>query len=352
MDASLDDFFSEVNAAEDAEKEAASAAAAAPAPKRARVAAAAGPVVGVAVASSKPVIGCLAPSLEEDRAYAAAHRASTSGASVANSLDAAKALAAAGPAGAAYAASHLARGGVQGTLSSAAALMPGSNSVSMNPFLSGGVMEAPEGVLLDNFARQQSAYNYEANRTRNAKVIEAEAGQRPATLAPSAARVVASSAASAAATGGGGGGGGGGGAAAAAAATAAPKKKKILMRGGGKTWEDKSLEDWPENDFRLFCGDLGNEVTDEVLAAAFRQYASFARARVVRDKHNGKSKGFGFVSFTDPYDSLRALREMNKKYIGNRPVKLSKSNWEDRKIGNVRAKEKATKKRKKQYGLD
>ena len=39
----------------------------------------------------------------------------------------------------------------------------------------------------------------------------------------------------------------------------------------GEVWEDKTLEDWPENDYRLFCGNLGNEVNDEVLASAFRK---------------------------------------------------------------------------------
>lgn len=35
------------------------------------------------------------------------------------------------------------------------------------------------------------------------------------------------------------------------------------------------------DDFRLFCGDLGNDVTDEVLANAFRhKYPSFAKAKV------------------------------------------------------------------------
>ena len=29
----------------------------------------------------------------------------------------------------------------------------------------------------------------------------------------------------------------------------------------------------------------------------------------------------------DPNDFLRALKEMNNKYIGNRPVKLKASTW-------------------------
>ncbi|CAI5722002.1 unnamed protein product [Peronospora destructor] len=110
------------------------------------------------------------------------------------------------------------------------------------------------------------------------------------------------------------------------------KQKRHLRLAGGQVWEDSTLEDWPDNDFRLFCGDLGNEVSDELLAHSFAKYASFQRARVVRDKLTHKSRGYGFVSFTDPFDCAKALREMNGKYIGNRPVKLSKSKWQERNI--------------------
>ena len=87
------------------------------------------------------------------------------------------------------------------------------------------------------------------------------------------------------------------------------------------------MEDWPEKDYRIFCGNLGNEVNDEILGNVFRRYGSFQMARVVRDSRTGKSKGYGFVSLTKPSDFLSALKEMNGKYVGNRPVKLSKSNW-------------------------
>jgi len=40
------------------------------------------------------------------------------------------------------------------------------------------------------------------------------------------------------------------------------------------------MEDWPDNDYRIFVGNLGNEVTDEMLALAFRKYSSFSRAKV------------------------------------------------------------------------
>ncbi len=69
------------------------------------------------------------------------------------------------------------------------------------------------------------------------------------------------------------------------------------------------------DDFRIFCGDLGNEVTDEVLARAFAKYPTFGKAKVVRDKRTNKTRGYGFVSFRDPNDFVKAMREMNGKNV-------------------------------------
>jgi RNA recognition motif-containing protein len=99
------------------------------------------------------------------------------------------------------------------------------------------------------------------------------------------------------------------------------------------------------DDFRLFCGDLGKEVNDEILVKAFNKYPSFQKAKVIRDKQNGKTKGYGFVSFSDPDDFIRAFREMDGKYVGNRPIKLRKSNWKERNLDVRLKKEQETGKR-------
>ncbi|CAG7882029.1 unnamed protein product [Brassica rapa] len=106
----------------------------------------------------------------------------------------------------------------------------------------------------------------------------------------------------------------------------------IPRKAAGQSWEDPTLAEWPENDYRLFCGDLGNEVNDDVLSKAFARFPTFNMAKVkcVRDKRTGKTKGYGFVSFLNPADLAAALKEMNGKYVGNRPVKLRKSSWKER----------------------
>ncbi len=109
-----------------------------------------------------------------------------------------------------------------------------------------------------------------------------------------------------------------------------------MRKAAGEVWEDKTMEDWPENDYRVFCGNLGREVNDEILASVFRRYASFQMARVILDRRTGKTKGFGFVSFLNPNDFLNCLKEMNGKHVGNRPVKLMKSNWKDRDLNSAR----------------
>ncbi|WJX12891.1 hypothetical protein P8452_03343 [Trifolium repens] len=108
------------------------------------------------------------------------------------------------------------------------------------------------------------------------------------------------------------------------------KKKAVPRKAAGQSWEDPILAEWPEDDYRLFCGDLGNEVNDDVLSKAFTRFPSFNMARVVRDKRTGKTKGYGFISFANPADLAAALKEMNGKYVGNRPIKLRKSKWRER----------------------
>ena len=107
--------------------------------------------------------------------------------------------------------------------------------------------------------------------------------------------------------------------------SADPEKKKTVVRaGGGKSWEDESLLEWDPTQFRIYVGNLAGEVTDDSLAKAFAQYG-VSKARVVRDKRTTKSKGFGFVAFTDNEMGFKAAKEMRGKYIGSHPVTINRA---------------------------
>lgn len=102
---------------------------------------------------------------------------------------------------------------------------------------------------------------------------------------------------------------------------------------------------------RCFVGNLGNEVDDNSLIRAFQSYPSFQRAKVIFDKRLRKTRGYGFVSFRNAECFSKALREMQVlmlsafpcvplipgvlqgKYIGNRPITIRKSEYQERSLG-------------------
>lgn len=107
---------------------------------------------------------------------------------------------------------------------------------------------------------------------------------------------------------------------------------KIYRKAGNEEWQDETLADWPDNDYRIYCCNLGNEVSEEILTNSFSKYTSFAKCKVIKDKKTDKGMGYGFVSLLDCDDYVRAMREMQGKYVGNRPIKLLPSKWTEKSL--------------------
>ncbi|KAJ5287413.1 hypothetical protein N7478_003099 [Penicillium angulare] len=114
----------------------------------------------------------------------------------------------------------------------------------------------------------------------------------------------------------------------------AEPEKTVSRVGGGQKWTDSTLLEWDPAHFRLFVGNLAGEVTDDSLLKAFARYTSVQKARVIREKRTQKSKGYGFVSFSDGDDYFKAAREMQGKYIGSHPVLLRRAVTEVKPVSN------------------
>lgn len=69
----------------------------------------------------------------------------------------------------------------------------------------------------------------------------------------------------------------------------------------------------------LYLKNLDDSINDEKLKDLFSDFGTITSCRVMLDSQ-GASKGSGFVAFSAPDEATRALKEMNGKMIGRKPL--------------------------------
>ena len=72
----------------------------------------------------------------------------------------------------------------------------------------------------------------------------------------------------------------------------------------------------------LFIGSLAYATTDDSLKAHFEQIGEVSSARVITDRDSGRSKGFGFVEFTDEANNQKAVDQLNGKELDGRTINV------------------------------
>lgn len=101
------------------------------------------------------------------------------------------------------------------------------------------------------------------------------------------------------------------------------KEKKPIIKETKKKEEKQQKEE--NTDYKVYVSDLGPDVTDSILEDAFKKFGTVTKATVVRDRKSKKSKGFGFVFFSEASHFLHALRSANGLYVGGRPIRVKRS---------------------------
>ena len=75
----------------------------------------------------------------------------------------------------------------------------------------------------------------------------------------------------------------------------------------------------------IYCGNLAYATTDEGLKAAFAAYGEVTSARVVTDRMNNRSKGFGFVEMPNAEEANAAIAALNGQELDGRPIRVNES---------------------------
>lgn len=76
---------------------------------------------------------------------------------------------------------------------------------------------------------------------------------------------------------------------------------------------------------KLFVGSLDWGATEQDLQDLFSSYGAVEEAIVIKDKFSGRSKGFGFVTFTNDEDADKALEELNETELKGRKIVVNEA---------------------------
>lgn len=100
---------------------------------------------------------------------------------------------------------------------------------------------------------------------------------------------------------------------------------------GAKKTEEKPFEKRKphpapaDGSIEIYVGNLSYELTEDQLRAEFEAYGKVNSARIITNKFNGKSKGFGFVHMPNREEAEKACAALNDKEILGRNIKCNEA---------------------------
>ncbi|OAD70222.1 hypothetical protein PHYBLDRAFT_95547, partial [Phycomyces blakesleeanus NRRL 1555(-)] len=73
----------------------------------------------------------------------------------------------------------------------------------------------------------------------------------------------------------------------------------------------------------LYVGNLSWNTTDDTLREAFSAYGTVESSIVMRDRDTGRSRGFGFVTYSSDSEAQAAIDALNEQELDGRRIKVN-----------------------------
>jgi len=75
----------------------------------------------------------------------------------------------------------------------------------------------------------------------------------------------------------------------------------------------------------IYVGNLDYRVNENDLEEVFSEYGTVSSAKVIMDKFNGRSKGFGFVEMEKQDEAEKAIQELDGATFENRKIMVNEA---------------------------
>jgi RNA recognition motif-containing protein len=75
----------------------------------------------------------------------------------------------------------------------------------------------------------------------------------------------------------------------------------------------------------IYVGNLSREVTEEELRQEFAAFGEVASVNIIRDRHGGQSRGFGFVEMPSKTEAEAAISGLKGKTLKERTMDVNEA---------------------------
>lgn len=75
----------------------------------------------------------------------------------------------------------------------------------------------------------------------------------------------------------------------------------------------------------MYVGNLSYDISEKDLSRAFENFGEVLSVRIIKNRSNGKSKGFGFVEMADRSQSFAAIRALDGEELKGRKIVVNEA---------------------------
>ena len=76
---------------------------------------------------------------------------------------------------------------------------------------------------------------------------------------------------------------------------------------------------------KIYVGNLDYKVNENDLESLFSEYGTVSSVKIISDKYNGRSKGFGFVEMENDNEAKKAVSGLNGSSLKSRDITVNEA---------------------------
>lgn len=81
---------------------------------------------------------------------------------------------------------------------------------------------------------------------------------------------------------------------------------------------------------KLFIGNLSYSTTEDEIVELMAPFGTTQSVQLIKDRHTGQSKGFGFIEMNDNSEADAAIKGLNETNFKGRKLKLNQAQPRDK----------------------